>query len=434
MSSSSQIPSERCEICGEYYENYSNAKSEWCKPCLVNDLKGNFSNWTSENEKIDNYIQEMQLKINNPNDMVFEWIPYNQFNNIREDVKGGDSSKVCSAIWKDGPLSYSYVEKKLARVLDKKVALKRLCNLQNNIGEFLNEVINFSNNNPKIYGISQNPDTKDYILVLHSEHFDQRLQNIMSSSSQIHCERCEKCGEYYENDLNVGSEWCKTCLVKYLRKNFANMTSGNEKIDNLIQEMQSKIDGPSDIVFEWIQYNQFNNIREDVKDYSYKVYSAIWKGGPLSYSYFKKKLTRMPSKKVALKCLNLQNNVDEFLKEVEKYSVNFSNNNLKIYGISQNPDTKDYILVLHNEYFEKCCKKCGKDETCAVYSAVWKDGPLHYEHVNGWTREPDKKIALKFLQNTTNEFLNELKHIRSTIMMIILYMEYLKILAQIFML
>jgi hypothetical protein len=35
----------------------------------------------SGNEKIDDFIQERQLKTNK-NDVVFEWIPYNQFNEI----------------------------------------------------------------------------------------------------------------------------------------------------------------------------------------------------------------------------------------------------------------------------------------------------------------------------------------------------------------
>jgi hypothetical protein len=141
----------------------------------------------------------------------------------------------------------------------------------------------------------------------------------MSTLSQIHCERCERCSEYYEDDLNAKSEWCKSCLIKYLEKNFVNWTSGNEKIDNLIQEMQLKINNPNDIVFEWIPYNQFYSIIEDVKGDSSKVYSAIWKDGPLSYSYFKRKLARVPRKKVALKCLfNLQSNINKFLSEVGK--------------------------------------------------------------------------------------------------------------------
>src|SRR5438046_2400696 len=89
---------DKCEKCGEQYTDIS---FEWCKPCLINDLK----NVTSGNEKIDNLIQEMQLKINKPGDIAFEWIPYNQFSDVKEIGEGG-FAKVYSAIWKDGPLDY----------------------------------------------------------------------------------------------------------------------------------------------------------------------------------------------------------------------------------------------------------------------------------------------------------------------------------------
>src|SRR5215210_5765724 len=78
---------------------------KWCKPCQIDNLKGNFTNWTSGNEKIDGFIQEMQLKINTHKDIVFEWIPYNQFSYIKEIRRGGFAT-VYSAIWKDGPLKY----------------------------------------------------------------------------------------------------------------------------------------------------------------------------------------------------------------------------------------------------------------------------------------------------------------------------------------
>ena len=41
--------------------------------------KNIFTNWTTGNEKIDNLIQEMQLKIDFYNDIVFEWVPYKYY-------------------------------------------------------------------------------------------------------------------------------------------------------------------------------------------------------------------------------------------------------------------------------------------------------------------------------------------------------------------
>ena len=51
---------------------------------LVQNNSINLASWISGNEKIDNFIQEMQLKINKYDDIVFEWIPYDQFSNIEE--------------------------------------------------------------------------------------------------------------------------------------------------------------------------------------------------------------------------------------------------------------------------------------------------------------------------------------------------------------
>src|SRR5215211_6326602 len=123
-----------CQNCGdEYTEN-----NKWCKPCQIDNLKGNFTNWTS-NEKIDGFIQEMQLKIDEYNDIVFEWIPYNQFSDIKEIGKGGFAT-VYLAIWKNGPLNYNEVNEEYTRKLNYKVALKCLHNSQNITNEFFNEV------------------------------------------------------------------------------------------------------------------------------------------------------------------------------------------------------------------------------------------------------------------------------------------------------
>jgi hypothetical protein len=98
--------------------------------------------WASGNEKIDDSIQEMQSNIKEYHDIVFEWIPYNQFYEIKEIDKGGFAT-VYSAIWKDGPLLYlKGQDEKYNRESNKKVALKCLNNSQNLTNELLNEVWN----------------------------------------------------------------------------------------------------------------------------------------------------------------------------------------------------------------------------------------------------------------------------------------------------
>ena len=81
----------------------------------------------------------MQLKINKYNDIVFEWIPYNQFSDIEEISRIGFTT-IYSAIWKDGRLKYNGYSKKYTRWANYEVALKCLHNSQNISNEFLNEV------------------------------------------------------------------------------------------------------------------------------------------------------------------------------------------------------------------------------------------------------------------------------------------------------
>jgi hypothetical protein len=78
----------------------------------------------------------MQSKINSYKDIIFEWVPYNQFNNIKKMGSGSGYDAVYSAIWEDGPL---YYEIEWIRESDKKVELKYLYNCQN-LTEFFNKV------------------------------------------------------------------------------------------------------------------------------------------------------------------------------------------------------------------------------------------------------------------------------------------------------
>ena len=129
--------------------------------------------------------------------------------------------------------------------------------------------------------------------------------------------KCKKCGEQYANILAARFKWCNPCQINYFKSNFTKRTSGNENIDSLVQEMQLRVNSPFTIVFEWIPYNQFRDIRQVGKGCFATVYSAIWIDGPLHCDYNKEEWTREAYKRVALKCLhNSQNITGEFLNEV----------------------------------------------------------------------------------------------------------------------
>jgi hypothetical protein len=145
-------------------------------------------------------------------------------------------------------------------------------------------------NGESVYGISHNQDMKSYIIV-----FKYKLY-------------CEKCDE----ELNIESEWCRNCELNDLKLNFTNWTSKNNEIDNLIRKMQLKIERQFEIVFEWIPYYQFNNIKR-INDGSFiKIYSAIWKNDFLYYdNLYEKEQIRSLRSKVTLKYS--QNITDEVI-------------------------------------------------------------------------------------------------------------------------
>ena len=151
-----------------------------------------------------------------------------------------------------------------------------------------------------IYGISQNPDTKDYVLIFQKKDCTNYIK--------ISCKYCDK---IY---TDVMRKWCQ----QRKKSELTNWISGNEKIDDLIQEMKlNATDSTNSVTFEWIPYNQFINIKEIGKGGFATIYSAIWKDGILKYNSDKKEHERIPNKEVALKCLDDSQNISsEFLNEV----------------------------------------------------------------------------------------------------------------------
>jgi hypothetical protein len=141
-----------------------------------------------------------------------------------------------------------------------------------------------------MYGISQNPDTKDYIIIFQEQY-----------CTEYGIKYCEKCDEKY---TNTKYKWCKLCQINDFKKDFTDWTNGNKQINDFIQKMQLKINNWNDTVFEWIPYNMFDDVKEIGKSGYSSIYSAIWKGGPLYYDHKNsKEWIRRSDKKVVLKCL-----------------------------------------------------------------------------------------------------------------------------------
>ncbi len=74
-----QILNQEFGLCSDC--NQPNTASNWCQNCKSKSFKQEFSNWTSGNEHIDNFIKDAQLKARYFREVV-EWIPYNRLRNI----------------------------------------------------------------------------------------------------------------------------------------------------------------------------------------------------------------------------------------------------------------------------------------------------------------------------------------------------------------
>jgi hypothetical protein len=113
----------------------------YCELCIRNYLKANFSNWTSENDYIDNFIQKCQIETLSP-DGIIEWIHYNDLQNIQYLTKGG-CSEIYTADWIDGPyIEWDNQEMRLFRDSTEKVILKKLEKVERANRSWFDEVYN----------------------------------------------------------------------------------------------------------------------------------------------------------------------------------------------------------------------------------------------------------------------------------------------------
>jgi hypothetical protein len=120
--------------------------------------------------------------------------------------------------------------------------------------------------------------------------------------------------------MDLMRKWCKLCKLDYLKNNVITQTSGNKIIDNFIQKKQLKIGDHGDI-FEWIPYNQFNNIKEIGKNDFSTFYKATWMDGSLEYNEDVDKYERKSCENVVLKCLHNSSKdiVNGLLNQVRKF-------------------------------------------------------------------------------------------------------------------
>ncbi|EXX69537.1 Ypk2p [Rhizophagus irregularis DAOM 197198w] len=294
-------------------KNYMIVLNNKCAKCnyICNSIyfQRNFKSWTSGNNDIDKLIQDAQLSTHENAGNALEWIPYDRFYNIKyilEDSFG----KEYKANWIDG---YVYKWNNNFRNWRRRnknmfVTLKSLNNPKNVKSVIMNEI-------HSSYGITQDPQTKNYMMVL--------------------SDKCKKCN--------------KICNTIYFQRNFKSWTSGNNDIDKIIQDAQLSAHKNARNVLEWIPYDKFYNIKYIAKGGFGKVYKANWIDGRIwdwndknqNWERYGKNMV------VALKSLNNSKNVTfEFMNEITSHHKVSNDIIIGFYGITQDPETKDYMMVL----------------------------------------------------------------------------------------
>jgi hypothetical protein len=123
---------------------------------------------------------------------------------------------------------------------------------------------------------------------------------------------CENC-----NQECLATLFCEFCVQNYLKANFSNWTSGNNDIDNLIQESQMNTVSPDGIP-EWIPYNNIQNIKYLTKGGFSEIYTAEWINGSYEeWDPIEQQLIRFGSHIVVLKKLeNVESANQSWFEEV----------------------------------------------------------------------------------------------------------------------
>ncbi|RHZ54943.1 hypothetical protein Glove_421g34 [Diversispora epigaea] len=192
-----------CPECNQGRSGYN-----WCKLCTSKHFQNDFNNWTSGNDKIDKFIQDAQLNANYSSDVI-EWIPYDRFKGVKQIGKGGFGT-IHYASWIDGYIRKWDIKNQQWKRYDKnrevEVALKKFDNFVN-FNDVLNEMKihleTWTNYNTSIrfYGITQDPETHSYMMVLdyakdgnlreylkinfNNINWEQKLENLYRLSARL---------------------------------------------------------------------------------------------------------------------------------------------------------------------------------------------------------------------------------------------------------
>ncbi|EXX50530.1 Tpk1p [Rhizophagus irregularis DAOM 197198w] len=286
--------------------NYMMVLNDKCKKCNYTcnaiHFQQNFVDWTSGNDYIDKFIQDSQLSVHKNAEATLEWIPYDRLYDIKYITKVGFCG-IYRANWIDG-----YI----CNWNDKNKNWKRDSNIVVILKVLNNQFILWNNSKSR---------KKDYMMVLNEKN-------------------CKKCSN--------------ACNAIHFQYNFINWTSGNDDIDKFIQDTQLLVHDNYKVfkkALEWISYDRLYDIKYIAKVRFGKIYRANWVDGYIDEWKVDNQSWKRNNKNmvVALKSLNNSKDVTlKFMNEILSHNKGKIDNNFIVgfYGITQDPKTKDYMMVL----------------------------------------------------------------------------------------
>ncbi|RHZ85765.1 hypothetical protein Glove_60g149 [Diversispora epigaea] len=145
--------------------------------------------------------------------------------------------------------------------------------------------------------------------------------------------------------------WCKTCNSEHFQNDFNNWTSGNDKIDKLIQDAQLNAKYDNEVI-DWIPYNRFKDVKQIGKGGFGTIHYARWIDGPIEkWDIENQQWKRYQDEgkvEVALKKFDNFVNFNDVLNEMAIHLKIYITNcaSIRFYGITQDPETHSYMMVL----------------------------------------------------------------------------------------
>ncbi|PKC63497.1 kinase-like protein [Rhizophagus irregularis] len=190
---SRERPRDKCFICSNKYSEHSVTipTAYDCEKCYQAIIEEDFKNWTSGYQEIDMVIRQSQLNSRKSNYMFLEVFPFN-FGQLEVIGSGGFSTVYLGII----PESRYWRQYQYNHVVLKSI-LKSNSNIITNLAKEL-EVNSKINEDfvPRYYGITQNPDNGQYMIVMQYvaygdlRRYLQAPETFISWKHAIYLSRC----------------------------------------------------------------------------------------------------------------------------------------------------------------------------------------------------------------------------------------------------